>query len=270
MKISNSMGVTGGQQGQQSVFTAVLDSLNYNYTWAWDASKQEDDFVGKTFGFQNVTNPTVTKVVNSGLRWVEYKDDTSSPSYRIDETDMTTAAHSNGSGSPAGIPDGTTGAVNETNAIHPNNLGHPGRYFSILMTFNKYEEITGHTTPANFQTSVIVWGAASYIHLLYYSVGIPGRTDYVNGQAIESNFTPSYYSGANLGVPLFFTWDLYGATFTNELGNDDPAAIQFGPALGLNVDMDMILHGFVYSDVPPSNPSIPLHITSPTIGSGPA
>ena len=36
MKISNSMGVTGGQQ---STLAAVLDGLNYEYTWAFDFSK---------------------------------------------------------------------------------------------------------------------------------------------------------------------------------------------------------------------------------------
>jgi len=285
MKITT--GGTGMVSSQSSMTASVLQqaiaALNYNYTWAWDASKQEDVDANGNYGFDN--NPTtsylatLTKIENSGIRWQQTKIGTARELFTIVESKYSTTAHSYGATASV-IPDGTFPPVaditgTQVNTINPAAENHPGRYFSVLATYNETPTFTGTPAP-NIHPNILLYGqtSTSQFRFLWYSglSSINGRVKYLDGVEVTTDISQATISSI-VGTPTFFTWDQYGPNYYNynDDQEDDPYKISFGPMDNIDGQtVDLTLHGFVFSDEAPSNASLPLHITSPTLGSGPA
>jgi len=243
------IGIGGGGAG--------VTPLNYNYTWALDMSLTE------TTDYTGGTSFTTYEKTSDGIR-VALNDTVqdAAPSLILNETNLPSTAHSYGS-TAADIPD---------NSI-PDRVGgedattHPGRYFSVVMTIDKYVIDAAHSG-LNTTPSFLVYHPNGGIILWYGYLG-NGEPAYIDGQAFSGPYENSDYT-AILGQTKVWTFDTappYALAFTD---NSDPRQLGFSPAVQRKIDYDITFHGVIFSDVPPNAITLPVEITNPTIGSGPA
>ena len=268
MKISSSIGVTGGQQTTMAAtFAEVVAGLGYNYTWAADFSGLDvSDFPLPTGGnaFDTVSYPA------NGIRVAA--DRSSSVSFsqylEVNQANLRDSAHSGPTGD---FPDEMMPDINDGSPTgnSPNDLaraiGHPGRYVTVVATFNKYD-ITSGTV---HQGMVIYDQNGQQIFFLKNAPFGAGST-IINGSVATLSTQAEYDSivGAN---PTLITFDMNDSEIkvSSEL-TDDGQSFRLYAAYAKQVDFDITYHGIIHSDVPPTLPStptdfLPIEISDPSI-----
>tara|TARA_S200002703_G_scaffold34481_1_gene29872 strand:+ start:17343 stop:18158 length:816 start_codon:yes stop_codon:yes gene_type:complete len=271
MKISNSIGMTGGQQ---NTLAAVLGGLNYEYTWAFDFSKITA--VTQLTNFNGNFTESGSGIFDDGVRAVANFTSTSTAGFAVDESLIPTNSHSNGSAGSeipdAAIPDPVTATGSKVAADDSGVIGHPGRYVSIVCTYHKYDIDSSHSAqPTSIGLQSHTEGSAGQIwwygNYDYVGVFNEGRPTYLNGVANPPEAQADY--DAIIGDVSILTYDYVGG-FVNGDPSADPLKFNILPALDRILDIDITFHGLILSNVPPEPITLPVEITNPTIGSGPA
>jgi len=272
MKITT--GGTGVISSQSSMMASVLQqaiaALNYNYTWAIDLS--HPDITPSTFF--NMGAFDTFEEVSSGLRVaLDYTGGTGDgPKITFRESDLISSTHSNGS-SGNDIPDEAAPDTGASNGLNRNGEGHPGRYFSLVLTIDKFDIIA---FPSGTPTAVELAMYHSYDGgggLNYWAANIGGDPWYHTGvkyvDGVAGSITTQADYNAILGQVKVLTWD-HVNTFTLTNPDDNPDTINIYGSYRCQTNFDITFHGFIFSDVPPNAITLPVEITNPTIGSGPA
>lgn len=269
MKISSSIGVTGGQQTTMAAtFAEVVAGLGYNYTWAADFSNlAASDFTlpTSTHAFDTVS------YTDKGIRIQQDNSAAGSSQQRIEITQAAfrDSAHSGPSGD---FPNGMMPDIHDGDPIFAGTgpdqsgraIGHPGRYVTIVVTFNKYDM----TDSTAYQSMIIVDETNKSWFFLRGTVG-PDPT-IINGSAGQLTTQAEYDSivGAN---PTLVTTDLNDPDIRASGNVDDNGkSVQIYAAYNKKVDYDVTYHGVIFSDVPPTLPStpgdfLPIEISNPSI-----
>ena len=255
MKISTSIGMHSGR----------ALPLNYQYTWAFDASKQT-----------SLTDPEITgastynaTLVDDGIN-INYSA-SSTTGMAFQEADFTAGSISGGSGTEV-IPDGS---VSQTVG---GAVGHPGRYFSTVVTIHDLTVADG-TLGEPFGILINI-GSGSLIN----ATTLGSDPSHINGNFRLGAPGVVYNPGTDGGIgdpngdlamtqaeinsilerPIAVTYDL-AVGFYNSVLSDDPSIISIFPAHGENVTMNATIHGFILSNVPPVINYLPLEIKFPSL-----
>ena len=258
------MGMTGGQQ---STLACFLAGLNYEYTWAVDFSHAD----ATTGIFYNMSAWTTNQKVSTGIRLAlndTVTDTGPAITFREGDLGSFSSIHSNGS-SGNDIPDEAIPDTGSTNGINGNGVGHPGRYFSIVVTIDKFDVNVAHSSGVseiNMIHSTDSGGANYFLANLGGAFADTG-IKFVNGVAGTVSNQAGY--NAILGKTTILTWD-HASAYTVSNPDDNPDKISLYPSYQGQMDMDLTLHGYIYSNVPPEPFTLPVEITNPTVGSGPA
>lgn len=268
MKISSSIGVTGGQQTTMAAtFAEVVAGLGYEYTWAWDmATVSATDGYTAAASYAAVTPKYTTPNGHVGLRVMNNGSASGADSQiEFTEPNINLSTHSAGTG---GIPDDSI--PNPVNT----ELDHGGRYLSWVVSLDTFTVPSGATirSPLTFR----IWqGVGSVLLLPYFSADGDGNIKAINGVNVTQGTwgTQSDYN-ALLGNISTITYDLaqaYAAGTTV-----DPNKITFYPLLDQKpngdqqtasraTNYDMTIHGLILSATPPNVTSLPVHTSSPSI-----
>lgn len=277
MKITT--GGTGMISSQSSMVASTLGvggvepGLNYNYTWAVTFAN-----MGSLPGGERPTifSADSTSYNSDGIR-VAKDASSSGVDTKIDmsETAINSAYHSyGGTGNeiPAGaIPDITSEsqaafalADNQSNAV-----GHGGRYLNIIATFHTFNLTDPTVYPVGARITVggvEMWADKN-------AIGSIGPTSHINGVAGTLSSQQDYTDIITAGGHTILTYDFATTPFL-VFGNssDDLDKIVLHPVATKKVNWDITFHGIIISDsvISDSDVTLPIHITSPTIGSGPA
>lgn len=252
MNISTSMGIG----------LAKKLAPNFEYTWAWDASKQTSlDEVSAPSGY-NVT------LVNGGIN-INYSASRTDP-IAFGETDFTSGSTSGGSGSAA-VPDGAASAT------AAGAVGHPGRYFSTIATVHSMTVADG-TLNELFGSSLVTSSGGQVFNItslgsdpshvnghfrfdapgVVYNPGI-SNTDANGDLAMPQSEIDEYIVGKTVAV----TYDL-SVGYYNASPSSDITELRFYPAWGKDVNINATVHGFILSNVPPIIHHLPVEIDNST------
>lgn len=242
------IGIDIGTSKSPDAAAFAEEPLGYEYTWAFDASKQTS--VGAIGGASTYGASIVADGIHLSF------DASSATAMVFQEGDFTAGSVSSlGSGTEI-IPDG---AIPGPGA----HVGHPGRYLSTVVTIDSLTiadgSIGGSTTLFGFVINT--QGAGS--HILITILSDPDDPIYVNGTSRSGAFSQSEIDGL-IGSPIAITWDL-GQALENSSPNDDPSVISLYPAYNEDVAMEATIHGFIFSATPPNIKSLPVHISNPSI-----
>lgn len=256
MRIGISSGISNSPNS--ATFAEVVASLGYDYTWAYDASKQTTlASIGgaATFGASIAEDGTGIKIDFTGNK--------GTTQFSFGENAFTAGSvSSSGSGTQI-IPDGAM-------AVPSAAEGHPGRYLSVVVTINSLTIADGSIGGAAVGET---GGSTLFGFIVTTSIGIallsagyanPSDAQYINGTARSGAFSQSEIDGL-IGSPIAITWDMGQATSYS--ASDDPTAIISYPASNEDVTMDAIIHGFIFSATPPNIAidELPVHIAAPTV-----
>ena len=242
MKISTSIGMHSGR----------ALPLNYQYTWAFDASKQT-----------SLTDPEITgydtfsaTIVDDGIN-IDFNASTAT-GMAFQEADFTAGSISGGSGTQV-IPDGSAPATAS------DATGHPGRFFSTVATIHDLTIADGEV-PEIF--SFVLSNASSGIAISRATLG--SDPSHINGVARALTGSPPSLAmtqseiNSFVGRPLAITYDLLTSQYFGT-GNDDPLLMTLYPAFNENVDMNATIHGFILSNEPPVINYLPVEINNSTL-----
>lgn len=262
MRIGISSGISNSPNA--ATFAEVVAGLGYNYTWAADFSGLDaSDFTLPTGAnaFDTVSYPA------NGIRVAADRSSSglNAQFFEVNQAVLRDSAHSGPTGDfpdemMPDIHDSTFGPANQVARA----IGHPGRYFTVVATFNKYD-ITSGTSP---QALIIIDQNTNSVLFLKPSFGA-GPT-IINGSAATVSTQAEYDSivGAN---PTLITYDMNNSEIlvTNNM-IDDGQYFRIYPAYNGQVDFDITYHGIIHSDVPPTLPStptdfLPVEISNPSI-----
>ena len=116
----------GVDTGVTSRIDGALAGIDYEYTWAWDASKQTS--VSGLTGIGSFNGA----IVSDGIRltWSSSQAGT----IVFEDGDFTSGSYSEDSG---GVPDGAVAATSGA------SVNHPGRYFSVVATWHEFTLASG-------------------------------------------------------------------------------------------------------------------------------
>jgi len=261
-------GIGGGGGG-------VEPGLNYDYTWAFDFSKLTA--TTELANFQGNFTQSGSGLFSDGVRGVATFSSASGAGFFVDESAIPTASHSNGSAGSEipnnALPDPTAATGTKIASDDVNVVGHGGRYISIVCTFHKYDIDTSHSsqpTGINLQlftegTAGQIWWFGGYDYIPNFA---DGKATHLNGSTNPPEYQADY--DAIIDQISVITFDHVGA-YVNGNPSADPLKINILPCHRRIVDMDITFHGIIFSDTPPNAiTTLPIEITSPTIGSGPA
>ena len=235
-----------------ATFAEVVAGLGYDYTWAYDASKQTSLIsIGNasTFGASIAEDGT-------GIN-IDFTGNKGTAQFSFGENAFTAGSvSSSGSGTQV-IPDG---AMPVPSAAE----GHPGRYLSTVVTLNTLTIADGSIGGADNRTlfGFTITTSPGGIALLTQTYDNPSDASYVNGTARSGAFSQSEIDGL-IGSPIAITWDLGQATSFG--ATDNPTTIISYPAYNEDVTMDATIHGFIFSATPPNITKLPVEISNPTI-----
>ena len=235
-----------------ATFAEVVASLGYDYTWAYDASKQTS-----LVGIDGASDFGATLVAD-GIN-LDFTGNKAGTQFKFEEGDFTAGSvSSSGSGTQI-IPDGAF-------PYKGNAVGHPGRYLSTVVTLNSLTiadgSIGGSDNATLFGWAVHYEGGA--LSFLAQGFDNPSDAVYVNGTARSGAFSQSEIDGL-IGSPIAITFDMDQATsFGGSTPTDADYLISY-PAFGEDVTMDATLHGFIFSATPPNVTKLPVEISNPTV-----
>ena len=285
MKITT--GGTGMISSQSSMTASVLQqaiaALNYNYTWAIDFGLLTD--VTTQLGNWLACFPTSSTLTNNGLisnvgiRGKQNFTSAGGSAFQISEASLLASAHSYGSTAnqfPPGImPDVDAGSSYPPYANIPESavLNHDGRYLSIVATIDTYTIDSSHSSNRCQHDMTVQLPDAGNQILIYGNndtspIFQNGNMTHLNGvEGAGLQFQADY--DAILGEVVVMTYDLAGC-YAGGDPSDDASLITILPARSRIIDVDITYHGFIFSDTPPNAITLPVEITNPTIGSGPA
>lgn len=262
MKISSSIGVTGGQQTTMAAtFAEVVASLGYEYTWAWDmATVTAGDGHTEPGGYDTITNQ-YAGTHGTGLRVAAAISTSSSGFFKWSDANLDNTTHSAGTG---GIPDDAIPTSGETS--------HPGQYLSWVVTIDKFD-ITSPTTI--YASSTWELGndvSGRIINLPYFRAAGFGSysPEYVDGVATGAGWGVQSDWTALVGKISTITYDISPSFYTVP-SDDDPRYIWLAPLYHpsnggtATVDYDITYHGAILSATPPNITSLPVHTSSPSI-----
>lgn len=262
MKIGMDIGTS--KSPDAATFAEVVAGLGYNYTWAADFSGLDaSDFILPTGGaaFDTVSYPA------NGIRVAADRSSSAlnSQYLEVNQAYLRDSAHSGPTGDfPDGmmpdIHDGGFGAADQLARA----IGHPGRYITVVATFNKYD-ITSGTV---HQGMIVVEQSGQSLFFLKGTFGA-GPT-FINGSA-ETLSTQAEYDSIVGANPTLITTDMNDSEIQvgGNVGDDGAKFRLYGAYLG-QVDFDITYHGIIHSDVPPTLPStptdfLPVEISNPSI-----
>ena len=236
--------------GTTSRIDGALAGIDYEYTWAWDASKQTAVDTVTGYDSYNAT------LVDDGIN-INYSA-TQSTAMTFQEADFTTGSVSSGSQ----IPDGAI-APTKSGAI-----GHPGRYFSTVVTLNKLTVTDGTLSQELFGSISSVTGGGVIMNV----TTLGSDASHINGNprplvAVDANRNELVMTQSEIdsliGRPIAVTYDLNGGQYTGT--DDNPTQIALYPAFAEPVTMNATIHGFILSNKPPRIYHLPVPINNPSI-----
>jgi hypothetical protein len=240
----------GMDTGTTSRIDGALAGIDYQYTWAFDASKQAS--VSEINGYDTFNATLVDDGIN-----IDFSASITTPMV-FEDADFTTGSVSSGSQIPDGVISGTKAA----------SIGHPGRYFSTVATIHELTVADGTLSTELFGNictvgsgglimNVITLGSdASHIN------GKPRSLVVVDADSSDLVMTQSEIDSL-IGRPIAVTYDLNLANYTGT--DDNPLQISLYPAYGENVTMNATIHGFIISNKPPRIYHLPVPINNPSI-----
>ena len=260
MKIGMDIGTS--KSPDAATFAEVVAGLGYNYTWAADFSNlAASDFTLPTGGnaFDTVSYPA------NGIRVAADRSSSAlnTQFLEINQAGLRDSAHSGPTGDfPDGMmPDVHDGGFGPANQV-ARAIGHPGRYITVVATFNKYDITSGTIHPG----MVINDQPGASLFFLKGTVG--AAPTIINGSAGSLSTQAEYDSsvGAN---PTLVTTDMNNSEITVTANmTDDGRLFKLYPAYNKQVDFDITYHGIIHSDVPPSVAlgfTLPIEIIDPSI-----
>jgi len=225
---------------------------NFEYTWAYDASKQTG-----VSDFANIGNYNGA-VVNDGIRltW------SSSQSTGIEflDAEFTSGSYSEDSG---GVPDGAAPATSGASE------NHPGRFFSIVATWHEFTLASG-TFEQPYEHQLLTTAGGTHVNIESAADSLGNGPSHING--IGPRPLGTFGSGGGtqavlnqfVGRPLAFTQDLKDSLYSGAVGTD-VSSITVYPARGKNGVYDMTIHGMILSNVPPVIHHLPVEIDNSTL-----
>jgi len=242
------IGTNLGMSKSPDAATFAEEPLGYEYTWAYDASKQSS--VSSIGGASTYGASIVTDGIHLSF------DKKSASQIVFQEADFTAGSVSSlGSGTEI-IPDGAMPGPGA-------HVGHPGRYLSTVVTIDSLTIADGSIGTATTLFGYIISTQGGGGHLLITTLSTPDDPTHVNGTARSGAFSQSEIDGL-VGSPIAITWDI-GQALENTSPNDDPSTISMYPAYNEDVAMEATIHGIIFSATPPNITSLPVHISNPSI-----
>jgi len=263
--VASTLGLGGGIGGGGG---GVEPGLNYEYTWA------------VTFANMGGVIPALRPIAanydsitygSDGIRIV--KDASAAgvdTQLSVIETEIDSAYHSYGSNGnqipAAAIPDihdGSFGAATNQSAA----IGHGGRYINIVATFNSF---TMTDTPV-YAVALDVITSTTLLMNKMQNTG--GPITHYNGSSGSLAVQADYDTIISGGGHTVLTFDLATvSTFCFGNLSDDITQFVIRPVFTKKVNWDITFHGIILSDsvISNSDVTLPIHITTPTIGDGPA
>ena len=238
--------------GSTSRIDGALAGINYEYTWAYDASKQASLTDPEIAGYDTFNATIVDGGININF------SGSSSAALTFQDADFTTGSVSSGSQIPDGVVGGTKAA----------SIGHPGRYFSTVVTLNKLTVADGTLSTELFGSITAVGGGGVIMNVITLGSdashinGKPRSLVVVDADSSELVMTQSEIDSL-IGRPIAVTYDLNLANYTGT--DDNPTQIALYPAYQENVDMNATIHGFIFSNKPPRIYHLPVPINNPSI-----
>lgn len=284
MRIGTNIGI------MSNIMNVALESLNYKYTWAasfYDATGGSlanptgKNGFGTLVGF---TNNVLTYEVD-GLK-ISYDGggSTLNKTFTFNEFVFPLNQTSSGGGSggtiPAGIiPDLAGDAVTP----HAEFIGHPSRYFSIVVTVTDMNLTNGEVSHAAhrglpFGFDILAPGPDDGERgaRLRNIAGFGGYVSHINGVVnggisdISTKLTQSSIDDRiSTGSVIAFTYDLsesdadHSPNYQNP--SDNISSIAIYPINYNPVDLiEFTMHGIIFSDVPPIIKSLPVETQTAT------
>jgi len=262
--VASTLGGGGGIGGGSGGVTP----LNYEYTWAVTfanmgslspgvrpTAANYDSITYGSDGIRIVKNASAAGV-DTQLAVIETEIDSAYHSYGSDGNQIPAAAIPD-------IHDGSFGAAtNQSNAI-----GHGGRYINIVATFNSF---TMTDTPV-YAVALDVITSTTLLMNKMQNTG--GPITHYNGSSGSLSVQADYDTIISGGGHTVLTFDLATVpTFCFGDLSDDITRFTIRPVFTKKVNWDITFHGIILSDsvISNSDVTLPIHITSPTIGDGPS
>jgi len=272
MKITT--GGTGMVSSQSSMTASVLQqaiaALNYNYTWAADFSKFGANV---NDSFSAISAWTVTKTTD-GVKFARNNTTADSSGFQLIEGNMPSDGHSYGS-IGAEFPENSIPDALDSSGYPPEDspaIGHPGRYVSVVASFDRYDidpTPAGTHDPDDCRFNLIGFtGSGTALYYWMSNTGFIGSS-HLNGVADSDPSNQTEWDSIVGAGPQIFTFDCQNVYVVIDVTNN-PYQFNFYAAYQRKINYEMILHGMIFSDVPPEPITLPVEITNPTIGSGPA
>ena len=144
----------GMDAGTTSRIDGALAGIDYEYTWAYDASKQA-----------SLTDPEITgydtynaTLVDGGINVIQSGAENVGLTFQ--EADFTAGSISGGSGTEV-IPDGS---VSQTVG---GAVSHPGRYFSTVVTIHELTVADGTLSTEIFGVSISIGSGGILLSLIH-------------------------------------------------------------------------------------------------------
>ena len=242
----------GIDTGSTSRIDGALAGIDYEYTWAYDASKQ-----ASVSDFANIGNYNGA-IVDDGIRltW------SSSQATGIEflDAEFTSGSYSEDSG---GVPDGAVAATSGA------SVNHPGRYFSVVATWHEFTLASG-TLEQPYENQLLTTSGGTFVNIESAADGLGDGPSHINGIGLRPLGTFGSGGGTQevlnqfVGRPLAFTHDLKNALYSLSPGTDI-SSITIYPARGKDGVYDMTIHGFIFSNKPPRIYHLPVPINNPSI-----
>ena len=285
MRIGTNIGI------MSSIMDAALESLNYKYTWA----ASFHDATGGSLANATDLNGFTTNPPGMTARGLEYVVDglklsydgggsAVSASFTFNENVFPLNQTSSGGGSSGTIPAGLIpDLAGDAATPHAEFIGHPSRYFSIVVTVTDMNLTDGEVTTAAhrglpFGFDMLAPGPDDGERggRLRNIASLGGYFSHING--VENGGISDASTKLNqtniddriaTGSTIAFTYDLSESDADHDPNYQNPSdnisQIAIYPFNYNPVDLiEFTMHGFIFSDVPPIIKKLPVETQTAT------